>query len=173
MGAVAFTSTIADADYYDSEKERELRHIKQAPRLERNEIHQIYKRKGFEGALLEHIVDTITANPEVWVSVMMAEEHNLTPINRREGWKVALIVGLSAIVGSLIPLAPFAFLPVGVSMWVSVVVTALVLYGVGVYKARMTVGNPNKSGLEMAVIGTVSALVGYGVGMLLKIPGLP
>jgi len=33
MGAVAFTSTLADADYYDSEREREMRHIEQAPRL--------------------------------------------------------------------------------------------------------------------------------------------
>ena len=172
MGAVAFTSTMADADYYDSEKERELRHIEQAPRLERDEIRQIYKGKGFEGELLNRIVNTITANPEVWVAVMMAEEHQLTPIDRRQAWKVAFVVGLSAIVGSLIPLAPFVFLPVGWSMWVSVVVTAVVLFGVGAYKARVTVGYPAKSGLEMAVIGTVSALVGYGVGMLLKIPSI-
>jgi VIT1/CCC1 family predicted Fe2+/Mn2+ transporter len=173
MGAVAYTSTIADADYYDSEKERELRHIKQAPLLERDEIWQIYAEKGFEGELLHRIVDTITANPEVWVAVMMSEEHLLTPIDRRQGWIAAFIVGLSAIVGSLIPLAPFAFLPIGWSMWVSIVITALVLFGVGAYKARLTVGSPARSGLEMAVIGTASALVGYGVGMLLRIPSLP
>lgn len=173
MGAVAFTSTMAEADYYDSEKERELRHIQQAPQLEREEVRQIYAEKGFEGELLQRIVNTITADPEVWVAVMMSEEHQLTPINRREGWKAAFIVGLSAIVGSLIPLAPFAFLPVSLSMWVSVAITALVLFGVGSYKARVTVGHPARSGLEMAVIGTVSALVGYGVGMLLKIPAMP
>jgi VIT1/CCC1 family predicted Fe2+/Mn2+ transporter len=32
------------------------------------------------------------------------------------------------------------------------------------------VGNPGKSGLEMAVIGTLSALVGYVVGALFKVP---
>ena len=37
MGAVAYTSTIADADYYDSEKEREIRHIEKVPSLERDE----------------------------------------------------------------------------------------------------------------------------------------
>ena len=173
MGAVAFTSTIADADYYDSEKERELRHIQQAPQLEREEVRQIYAEKGFEGELLQRIVNTITADPEVWVAVMMSEEHQLTHIDRRDGWKAAFIVGLSAIIGSLIPLAPFAFLPVGASMWVSVAITALVLFGVGAYKARVTVGHPTRSGLEMAIIGTVSALVGYGVGMILKIPAMP
>jgi VIT1/CCC1 family predicted Fe2+/Mn2+ transporter len=58
-------------------------------------------------------------------------------------------------------------------MWLSVVVTALVLFGIGAYKARVTVGKPMKSGLEMAVIGTVSALAGYLVGFLLKVPPMP
>lgn len=173
MGAVAFTSTIADADYYDSEKERELRHIEHTPSLERNEIKQIYIKKGFEGELLDRIVKTITTNPEVWVAVMMSEEHQLTPIDRKQAWKIACVVGLSAIVGSLIPLLPFVFLPVGISMGISVAVTALVLFGVGAYKARITIGQPAKSGLEMAAIGTLSALVGYGIGAILKIPSIP
>ena len=173
MGAVAYTSTLADADYYDSEKEREIRHIEHTPRLERDEIRQIYTEKGFDGGLLERIVDTITANRDVWVAVMMAEEHQLIPTDRKQAWKVALVVGLSAIIGSLIPLAPFIVLPVGLSMWVSVAITAMVLFVVGAYKARVTVGYPAKSGLEMAIIGTLSALVGYAVGMLLKIPATP
>ncbi len=173
MGAVAFTSTLADADYYDSELEREIRHIEQAPKLEREEVRKIYAEKGFQGDMLEHIVDTITANPDVWVAVMMSEEHKLTPIDRKKAWKVALVVGFSAILGSIIPIIPFIFLPVTTSMWVSVIITALVLFVVGWYKARMTVGHPGKSGFEMAIIGTLSALVGYAVGVLLKVPTTP
>ena len=82
MGAVAYTSTLADADYYDSELEREMRHIEQVPKLEREEVRKIYSEKGFLGDLLEHIVDTITANPDVWVAVMMSEEHQLAPVDR-------------------------------------------------------------------------------------------
>jgi len=173
MGAVAFTSTLADADYYDSEKERELRHIEQVPQLESQEIRHIYAKKGFNGELLDRIVETITANRDVWVAVMMSEEHNLAPIDRQHAWKVALVVGFSAIIGSLIPLIPFAFLSVTMSMWVSVLITALVLFLVGAYKAHITVGKPGKSGLEMAIIGTVCALVGYAVGAILKIPVTP
>jgi vacuolar iron transporter family protein len=173
MGAVAYTSTLADADYYEAERAREFRHITQVPHLEKNEIREIYARKGFEGDLLNRIVETITANEEVWVTVMMSEEHQISPIDRRQAIKFALVVGFSAIVGSLIPLTPFVFLPVGSSMWAAVLVTALVLFAVGAYKARTMVGHPGKSGLEMAVIGTLSALVGYGVGALLKIPPSP
>ena len=168
MGAVAYTSTLADADYYEAERAREFRHIAEVPHLEKDEVREIYAKKGFTGELLNRIVETITANEDVWVAVMMNEEHQLSPTDRRQAIKSALVVGLAAIIGSLIPLAPFAFLPVGHSMWVAVVITALVLFGVGAYKARMMVGHPGKSGLEMAVIGTLSALVGYAVGAILR-----
>ncbi len=172
MGAVAYTSTLADADFYEAERAREFRHINEVPHLERNEVREIYSKKGFKGELLDRIVETITANEEVWVAVMMSEEHQIRQTDRRQALKSALIVGFSAIVGSLIPLVPFAFLPVTHSMWVAVLITAMVLFGVGVYKARAMVGNPARSGLEMALIGTLSALVGYAVGALLKVPGV-
>lgn len=173
MAAVAYTSTVADADFYESERKREYRHIQEVPKLEEEEIRDIYLKKGFEGELLEHIVETITDNKDVWVTVMMAEEHRLTPVNRRHALRSALIVGVSAVIGSLIPLTPFFILPVGISMVLSVALAAAVLFLVGVYKARLYAGHPGRSGLEMAVIGTLSALVGYVVGYLLKAPAAP
>ena len=173
MGAVAYTATLADADYYESERAREYRHIQEVPNLERDEIQEIYARKGFEGELLERIVETITANKDIWVAVMMAEEHRLTPTDRRHALRAALVVGLSAIVGSLIPLIPFFFLPVTASMIAAVAIAALVLFTVGAIKARLTIGSPARSGLEMALIGTLSALVGYAVGVILQIPATP
>jgi predicted membrane protein (TIGR00267 family) len=173
MGAVAYTTTLADADMYQSEREREYRHVKETPNLEIKEVRDIYASKGFQGELLDRIVDTITANQDVWVAVMMAEEHRLAPVDRKTAFRAALVVGISAIVGSLIPLLPFSFLSVATSMWSSVLLTALTLFFIGAYKARVTVGRPVKSGVEMAVIGTISALAGYLVGFLLKVPPVP
>ena len=170
MGAVAYTSTLADADFYESERAREYRHVAAAPALERDEVRGIYQRKGFSGELLDRIVETITRDKDVWVAVMMADEHHLAPADRRSARRSAAVVGVSALVGSLVPLAPFFVLPVQYSMWVSIVLAAAVLFAVGAYKARLTVGTPGKSGLEMAVIGILSALVGYVVGVLLKVP---
>jgi vacuolar iron transporter family protein len=170
MGAVAYTSTLADADFYESEREREFRHISRVPHLEKNEIIEIYSKKGFKGELLDRIVETITSNKDVWVAVMMSEEHKLSPTDRRQALKSAIVVGLSALIGSLIPLVPFFILPVAYGMWAAIAVTAAVLFFVGAYKAKKMVGHPGKSGLEMAAIGTLSALAGYAVGALLKIP---
>lgn len=173
MGAVAYTSTVADADYYESEREREYRHIKEVPNLEKEEIRSIYANKGFDGEMLNKIIDTITANQDVWVAVMMAEEHQLQPVNRKHALRSAIIVGVAAVIGSLIPLMPFMFVPISAAMVISISLSAFVLFTVGVVKARMTVGHPGKSGIEMAAIGITSALVGYAVGVLLKVPAVP
>lgn len=173
MGAVAYTTTLADADLYQSEREREYRHIKEAPNLETKEVRDIYESKGFKGDLLDRIVETIIANQDVWVAVMMAEEHQLAPVNRKSALRAAWVVGFSALIGSLAPIVPFLFLPVYTSMWVSVLVTALVLFAIGVYKARVTVGRPMRSGLELMMIGILSAMAGYLVGVLLKVPPAP
>src|SRR5512145_1805074 len=90
MGAVAYTSTMADADFYESEREREYRHIREMPHLERDEVRAIYSEKGFKGELLTRIVDTITANQDIWVAAMMAEEHRLIPVDRTKAVRAAV-----------------------------------------------------------------------------------
>lgn len=169
MAAVAYTATTADADVYESERAREMRHIEAVPHLEKEEIREIYKKKGFEGELLEKVVDTITSNKDVWVAVMMAEEHNLVKVDKKRALRSAIIVGTSAIVGSLVPLVPFLALPVASAMVASVVIAAATLFLVGAYKAHVTTGSWLKSGLELSAIGMAAAAVGYLVGALLGV----
>lgn len=173
MGAVAYTSRLASDDLYLSEREREYRHIHLAPDVEIEEIRDIYRKKGFEGEALEKIVDVITSNPDVWVNVMMSEEFQMTPPEKTNAFRSALIVGFSALAGSLIPLFPFFFLGVSLSIWLSIITAAITLFVVGVYKARVTIGKPLRSGTQMAVIGTISALAGYIVGLIFKVPTVP
>ena len=173
MGAVAYTSTLAENDLYHSEWEREHRHIHLAPDVEVEEIRDIYRKKGFEGETLEKIVEVITSNPDVWVDVMMVEEFQLTPPEKSKALRSALIVGFSALIGSIIPLFPFFFWTVNLGIWFSIFISALTLFIVGFYKARVTVGKPVRSGVQMAVIGTVSALAGFLVGLIFQAPTVP
>jgi VIT1/CCC1 family predicted Fe2+/Mn2+ transporter len=166
MGAVAYTSTLADRDFYLSELEREKLEIRNMPDVERKEIEDIFTHWGFQGDLLKQAVEQVMLDERTWVDVMMHNELKLTPIGSGSALRSAFIVGFAAIIGSLIPLAPFFFLPIGTSIVLSIVLTAATLFGAGFYKARTTVGHAGKSGAEMAVIGTVSALAGYAIGAL-------
>jgi VIT1/CCC1 family predicted Fe2+/Mn2+ transporter len=169
MAAVAYTSSAASGEQYASERAREYRHIEVVPELERAEVRAIYAKKGFSGELLDRIVETITRNKDVWVAVMMAEEHRLTEVDRRSSLRSALVVGVAALVGSLLPLAPYAVLPGRVSSGAAVVLAAAALFAFGAYKARMTSGRPLRGGAELALIGTASALVGYAIGAVFHV----
>jgi len=89
--------------------------------LRGEEIRRIYEAKGFTRRQLNEIVDTVTSDEERWLDVMMAEELKVVPIQERSVLRVALIVGFAALVGSLIPLAPFFELPVWAAVWSSIV----------------------------------------------------
>jgi VIT1/CCC1 family predicted Fe2+/Mn2+ transporter len=67
MGAVGYTSSVSESDYYESERRVELEEIAAEPAVERQEIRDIYAEKGFSGVLLDRVVDTITANRERWL----------------------------------------------------------------------------------------------------------
>jgi predicted membrane protein (TIGR00267 family) len=167
MAAVGYSSTAARGDLFRSERDREYRHLTVAPDIEREEIREIYAAKGFEGELLERVVETICTNKDVWVSVMMAEEHGLAAIDRRSSLRAAAIIGLAALIASFVPAIPFAFTGVRSGIVIAVVLGAALLFALGAYKARVTAGRWGRSGLELTVIGMASGLAGYVIAALL------
>lgn len=164
MAAVAYTSALADRDFYNGQVEREKDHIRRFSAIEREEIRRIYMAKGFTGKQLDEIVDTITSDEQRWVDSMLAEELKISPLAEDRLLKTAVIVGLAAMTGSLIPVLPFFGLPVWSAAWTSIALAGTSLFIVGAYKASVTVGTWWRSGLQMLIIGLVTALVSYGIG---------
>jgi len=116
--------------------------------------------------------ESISMGAVAYTSTKAAREYYLSlnknpPHEYDEPLKSGIIVGFSAIAGSLIPLLPFFFLPVTVSVWWSLVICTLALFVVGAVKARITIGTWWKSGIELSVIGMAAALAGYAIGTLL------
>ena len=176
MGGVAYTSALADRDYYLAQLATEEREVEEVPEVETEEVREIFRDKGLHGDLLERVVKEITSDKKVWVDVMMRDELHLTPVSERGVVRRALVTGFSTLIGSLIPLIPFLFVPMfGISVTAATIMAvplcAAVLFGVGAYKALTLVGDWRISGLQMLVIGMVSAAAGYGIGRLLHVSG--
>ena len=167
MAAVAYTSTKAAHEFYESQLEREKKEIEEIPHMEVQEIRDIYYKKGFRGKQLESIVKKIILDKKLWLETMMAEELKLFPEDYEKPVKSGAIVGISAVIGSLVPVIPFFIFDVKPGMAYALAFSIAALFIVGAAKAKVTIGNWKKSGLEMAVVGTVAALVGYFVGTLL------
>lgn len=169
MAAVAYTSNKAYNQYYKSELETEKREVKEVPEQEEKEIYDIYYKKGFRGSLLNKIVQKIISSKKLWVETMMSEELKLSKEQLENPHMAGFIVGLSAVVGSTIPLLPFLFLPVKIGIIISLIVSTIALFITGALKAKFTIGSWLKNGMEMALIGMLTALVGYALGSLLGV----
>ena len=165
MGAVAYTSFMAEKEHYDSELAREKREMVEMPEKEREEVREIYRNKGFEGELLERVVGQICSDEKVWLEVMMTDELGLKPIGTSGVVKTAFLVGLSSVVGSLVPLVPYFFLPLKYSLEPSVGFSALILFLMGYYKGKVNEGRYWKSAVELAVIGMCAAFAGYFISL--------
>ncbi|HUD05381.1 MAG TPA: VIT1/CCC1 transporter family protein [Candidatus Saccharimonadales bacterium] len=168
MAAVAYTSKMADHDHYAAERKQEVKEIKEVPDTERQEIVDIYAAKGFSGKLLDDIVNHITSDHELWIDTMMREELNLLPVVKRDVYSYTATVGIATLSGAFLPLIPFFFLSVHGALVAALILSVVVLAGIGVYKANMTLGKPFKSALQMVIIGMGAAIVGYLIGLAFK-----
>ncbi len=168
MGAVAYTSTLARRDHYLGELAREEREMLEVPEVERSEVRQVFQRWGFEGQELEDAVRHICSKPKAWLEFMMAHELQLAPLEENQARKSAVLVGVAAMFGSLITLVPFLVLPHDTEggMIGAVILSAVALFLIGWYKGRITIGRPFRSGTQMLIIGTVSALAGFAAAYL-------
>lgn len=168
MAAVAYTSKMADKSHYESELAKEKIQIENNPEFQKQKVHEIYKEKGFSGEILNTITDKITSDKHVWLTTIMREGHGLAPMKTKRVLSGSTTVGVSALIGSLIPLIPFFFLPIGTSITISIIISALTLFAVGYYKAKVYVGSAIKSGMEIAIIGMGAAIIGYGIGYIFQ-----
>lgn len=165
MGAVGYTSTIADRDYYNAARQRERAEIATLPGLERDAVRDMYASKGFSGDLLDEVVDTITANRDEWLSTVMDDELHLQPVQTHDALRSSFVITLATLVGHLIPLLPFLWLARTPAVVVAIALSALVLFGVGAYSAITLVGDWRRSGLKMIAIGLGAAGIGFAIGL--------
>lgn len=166
MAAVAYTSSLAQKDFYESQKKKEYQEVETSPEKEREEIREIYRNKGFDGELLEKVVQTLTKNKDVWVNNMLTDELGLQPISTKNVISSSIFVGIAAVIGSLVPVIPFLIMSPNQAVPVSISVSGLALFAVGAYKAKTSVGIWWKSGLEMLLIGLGAAIAGFLTGRI-------
>ena len=167
MGAVAYTSTVARRRQYLKESDREKTEIRDANSIERDEVRKVLKGWGYEGNELATMVDHIASNPKAMLEFMMSFELKLAPVEKEEARRSFAVVLSSTIFGSVIPLIPFLFVTASTIVSgtiASVSLSGAVLFFIGAYEAKTTVGSWFWSGLQMMIIGLSAGFAGYLIG---------
>lgn len=165
MGISNYQGVKSDRDAVDQARRTENRHIRQVPDGEREEIRQIFARKGFEGEVLERIVTTISADESLWVDTMLREEHGLELEGANPTRAALWTFGAFVLVGS-VPLLPFLLpaLGVDIAFAVSSLLTALTFFGIGFMKGVVLGEGRWRAGLETLLMGGGAAIIAYLVG---------
>jgi len=167
MAAANFLSTRSEHDEYQFFSEYESSQVERLPYGEKEEIRQIYIKKGFEGELLDQVVDKITANRELWVEMMVHEEYGISSVIRSP-WLAAWNTFFAFVVCGFLPLLPF-LLQIPYAFVLSIILTGVVFCIVGSLKSRWSIDPWYKSAFFTLLIGVLAAGIAYIIGLLFKI----
>ena len=169
MAVSNYLGTKSEREEVVRARQIERKHIETIPAGEREEIRQIFGRKGFSGEVLERVVDVITSNPNLWVDTMLTEELGLQ-LDGPHPVRAALATFLAFVIVGLIPLAPFvvSMMDADQRFIASATATAIAFFSVGVIKGKILERALMRSGLETLLIGGTAATLAFLVGAWLR-----
>lgn len=162
MAAANYTGSKSEIEDYARLRAVEEKHIAVTPDGEREEIRQIFRAKGYQGADLESLVDLVSSNKSIWIETMMQAEYGLSD-TARSPLKAALYTFAAFILFGSIPLLPFVF-PVSASAETATALTVLAFFAIGSLRARWSQRHWISCGLETTAIGTLAAGIAFAVG---------
>lgn len=175
MAVSNYLSTKSDQHLLQQVRRREERHIREIPEGEREEIRQIFAGKGFDGELLEQIVDVITSDRRRWIDTMVMEEHGLQ-LETASPTRAAMTTFAAFVIAGAVPLMPYC-LPLRMEaptiFAVSAIATAITFFAIGWAKGHVLDRGRLMSGLETLLVGGAAAVLAYVVGVLLAPIGRP
>ena len=174
MAVANYQASKAQQEFISMKRKNEEYEIDNFAEEEKQEIRDIYAKKGFKDELLNEIVRIITSRRKVWVDTMMREELGLMEDDRKPlDTAFSTFIGFNII--GLIPLLPFVILfafDVGINseaFWYSIAFTASAFFLVGMIKGKIVKKSLVKSGFITLLIGGIAAFVAYFVGYSLNL----
>lgn len=168
MAVSNYLSARSRREEIDKAREDESWQIDSYPLGEFREVREIFARKGFRGATLDRIVEVITRNRDVWIDTMLEEELNLQKVTESPRRAAGVTFAAFVIFGS-IPLIPFLvpLFPLRHLFLISSGLSAAAFAMLGVWKGVMLHRPPARSGFQTFAIGSIAAVLAYGVGVVL------
>ncbi|AMQ56322.1 VIT1/CCC1 transporter family protein [Algoriphagus sanaruensis] len=171
MSVGAYLSAKSERDNFDKHEKIEYWEIENLPEIEREEIADIYREKGFKGELLDKIVDHICSDKDLWVAEMMKDELGMMR-DSKSPFKIGLATFISFLLVGFIPLMVYLwdfFFPIQINtfLWTSILTTLAFLI-VGWLKSIVNQTSAARSITETVALGVLAAVVAFYVGDILE-----
>lgn len=169
MGVGAYISSKSEREVIEATLEKEKKLIAKDPEGEKREIRDYLKGRGLSAEEIEAVVKKLSSNRKMLLEEMMLHEYGMVSEPRNRSVRRGLVMWGSYFVGGFFPVLPYLFLPINTALYISIIITLLILFAFGALKTRFTGRSWWKSGVEMMLLSISAAAVGYAVGRLVAI----
>ena len=173
MGLGGFLAGRTEADHYASELKREYDEVERVPDQEKQEVMEVFADFGLPLKLQKEVADEMAKDTDKWVDFMMRYELGLEKPQANRATQSAVTIGLSYIVGGIIPLSPYFFVANSqTALYYSCAITLVCLFVFGYFKSRVT-GQPAVSGaFKVLFIGALAAAAAFVIAKWVSGGGL-
>jgi len=169
MGLGGYLSGKTGQDHYKNEVKRENYEIENLRHKEIAETKEFFAELGLSEEVQNKATEEISRNKNKWVDFMKKYELGLEKTDPKRATKSALNIGISYIVGGIIPLSPYFFIDdAQEALKYSAVATLLCLFMFGYFKSKITGVNPLLGALRVTLIGAAAAAAAFGVAKLFE-----
>ena len=167
MGLGGYLAGQTEQDHYNSELKREYDEVERVPEIEKQEVRDFFKQIGLGEEVQHKATEEIAKDKKQWVDFMMKYELGLEEPDPKRAGKSALNIGVSYIVGGIIPLSPYFFIKNSTeALRISVIATLVCLFVFGYFKSKMTGVPPFWGAIKVTLIGAIAAAAAFGVAKL-------
>lgn len=167
MGLGGYLAGKTEWDHYKSELAKEYYEVENIPEREKEEVKEIFAEYGFSNTSQIMLAEELAKDKDKWVKFMMKFELGLEQPDPNRASKSAATIGISYIVGGLIPLSPYFFTQTpNEGLKISAIITLICLFLFGYFKSKVT-GQPLLAGAtKVMIIGALAAAAAFGVAKL-------
>jgi VIT1/CCC1 family predicted Fe2+/Mn2+ transporter len=169
MAAGSYLASEAEEAFYQAEIADERSEVLEHPDRERAELAIVLENEGLAREDAERVAHGLASNPNVFLRTKVEKELGLSPDAGGGALGDGLVVGLSYLLAAIIPLWPYLAFGRLTALAVSVACTLVALFALGVFKGRVARQPRGLAGLQVLVIGGISAAVGFGIGHLVTL----
>src|ERR1044071_7561696 len=164
MGLGGYLAGKTEQDHYNSELKREYYEVDNLRHREIEETKEFFANIGLSEELQDKATEEIAKDKKQWVDFMMKYELGLDKPDPKRATKSALNIGISYVVGGLVPLSPYFFVhSPSDGLKISVIVTLCCLFVFGFLKSKITGVNPWWGAVRVTLIGAAAAAAAFGV----------
>ena len=169
MGLGGYLAGKTEWDHYESELKREYYEVDHLPEVERAEVKELFAEWGLSEEVQEMAVAELVKDKDKWVSFMLRHELGLSKPEPARARKSAFNIGVSYIVGGLVPLSPYFFVSDALEgLELSAIITLVCLFVFGYFKSKLTGINPWGGGLKVMLIGAAAAATAFFIARLVS-----